>query len=173
MHASKLHTQKKNPANPFSCTPSRSAGQHNSVRSSTPARPLVLKQVPLVPKRQREASYVDLSINCVPEFVSKGDRKSVPLQQTLKRNVGAPRESHLASWNPGGSSLYGGPRESVTAQPRFLLQTWALFLLHVPVTHNQFLLLPILPALLRKAFSDFLPRSLPKVPYVQDTCPPM
>ena len=29
-------------------------------------------------------------------------------------------------------------------QPRFQLQTWALFLLHFPVTHNQFLLLPIL-----------------------------
>ena len=157
MHASKLHTQKKNPANPFSCTPSRSAGQHNSVRSSTPVRRLVLKQVPLVPKRQRGASYVDLSINCVPEFVSKGDRKSVPLQQTLKRNVGAPRESHLASWNPG-SSHYGGPRESVTAQPRFLLQTWALFLLHVPVTHNQFLLLPILPKPI------VAPRTFPLIP---------
>ena len=33
------------------------------------------------------------SPNCVPEFVSKGDRKLVPLQQTLKRNAGAPRES--------------------------------------------------------------------------------
>ena len=83
------------------------------------------------------------SPNCVPEFVSKGDRKSVPLQQTLEEKRWGPSRESPGLTEPG-SSRYGGPRESVTAQPRSLLQTWALFLLHVPVTHNQFLLLPIL-----------------------------
>ena len=73
--------------------------------------------------------------------MSKGDRKSVPLQQTLKRNVGAPRESHLTSWNPG-NSRYGRPRESVTAQPvpvtdpGFVPVTYPCYAQSVPVASN-------------------------------------